>query len=162
MTQTGRIVYSPVALDISAITKEIIEIYKPVYKYKSIEVIENIPESSIVMADMDMISTVIRNLISNAIKFTYAGGKILVVVTQTKSEIIVAISDNGIGIPSDTIGKLFHISSKYSTSGTSNEQGTGLGLILCKEFIDKHEGKIWVESQKGKGSTFSFSLPLSM
>jgi len=105
-----------------------------------------------------MINTVLRNLISNAIKFTHPGGKIIVSAEEIQNEIKVSVSDNGVGIPKNSIEKLFRIDENYSTPGTQKEKGTGLGLILCKDFIEKHGGKIWVESDEGKGSTFSFTL----
>src|SRR5690606_16777930 len=113
---------------------------------------------SIVYADKAMISTILRNLISNAIKFSYPGGEISVSVTKNKNGLVVAVSDTGIGISKKVIGKLFQIDQNIKTSGTQNEQGTGLGLILCKEFIEKHGGKMCVESEPGKGSTFYFNI----
>ncbi len=106
-----------------------------------------------------MISTVLRNLISNSIKFSNPGGEILISAIQLKNEIMLEIRDNGVGIKNDIIPKLFLIDSGISTRGTKNEEGTGLGLILCKEFVSKHGGKIWVESEVDKGSRFKFTLP---
>jgi signal transduction histidine kinase len=103
---------------------------------------------------------VIRNLISNAIKFTSQEGTITVSIEQKQDELIVAVEDNGIGIRKENIDKLFRIDESTSTVGTQNEKGTGLGLMLCKEFITKHGGKIWVESELGKGSVFAFSIPI--
>ena len=117
------------------------------------------PQSITVFADKDMIGTILRNLISNAIKFTNQGGTIVVSAKQKQGELMVTVSDNGVGIEADVLGNLFRIEESYSTSGTQNEQGTGLGLILCKEFIEKHGGKIWVESEVGKGSKFCFTIP---
>jgi signal transduction histidine kinase len=112
-----------------------------------------------VFADKAMINTILRNLISNAIKFTYPGGQIIISAEKTPDELKISISDNGIGIKKETIGKLFRIDENNTRIGTQNERGTGLGLILCKEFIEKHQGKIWVESELGKGSKFSFTIP---
>jgi len=95
---------------------------------------------------------------SNAIKFTPQGGRIEVSVDKSENHYMISVKDTGLGIAEQDIPKLFKIESKYSTSGTSNEKGTGLGLILCKEFVEKHGGKIWVESEVGKGSTFYFTL----
>jgi len=106
-----------------------------------------------------MIGTVLRNLISNAIKFTNSGGTIVISAEQKPDELLVTVSDNGVGIKNDTIEKLFRIDENNSTAGTQNEEGTGLGLILCKEFVEKHGGKIWVESEVGKGSKFYFTIP---
>jgi signal transduction histidine kinase len=126
---------------------------------KSISIRKNLSQGATVFADKTMISTVLRNLISNAIKFTNTGGEIVISVVNKTSELTVSVSDNGVGISKSALEKLFRLDENYSTTGTNNEQGTGLGLILCKEFIEKHGGKIWVESEVGKGSTFSFSLP---
>lgn len=106
-----------------------------------------------------MLNTVLRNLIANAVKFTNAGGLINIHAEQDNSKVTISVSDNGIGIKPDTLNKLFNISQKITTKGTANETGTGLGLLLCKEFVEKHGGKIWVESELGKGSDFKFTLP---
>ena len=109
-------------------------------------------------ADKNMINTVIRNLITNAIKFTEKG-IIDIDTEQNSTHIIVKIKDSGVGIRQDKLKELFNIASSKSTAGTRGETGTGLGLILCKEFILKNNGSIDVESEEGKGSTFSFTLP---
>jgi len=117
------------------------------------------------MCDMNMIHTVIRNLVSNAIKFSFDSSTIKVSVTDYSEDsnyIQVSVRDSGVGISQENIEKLFKIDQKItSTEGTNKEKGTGLGLILCKEFIDKHNCKIWAESEIGKGTTFSFTLPKS-
>jgi signal transduction histidine kinase len=102
----------------------------------------------------------LRNLVSNAIKFTNTGGTIRIKAEQTDSNVTISVLDNGIGITPDDLNKLFDISQYITTKGTANEPGTGLGLLLCKEFVEKHGGKIWVESEAGKGSDFKFSLPI--
>ena len=107
-----------------------------------------------------MLNTVLRNLIQNAIKFTDTGGKIEIHAVSEKNQIQITVADNGIGMNEETLNKLFRIDTAISRSGTANETGSGLGLILCKEFIEKHEGKIWVESEEGIGSKFVFTLPL--
>ena len=107
-----------------------------------------------------MIETVLRNLVANAIKYSHNGGKIEVSVEKSPDGLIVSISDNGVGIQKDAMKKLFNVGEIFTTRGTKNERGTGLGLILCKEFIEKHDGKIWAESEFGKGSRFNFSVPL--
>ncbi len=109
--------------------------------------------------DKNMVSTVIRNLVSNAIKFTRQDGKIFV-HSDTKNDFIeISIKDTGVGMNENQTSKLFRIETKYSTTGTANEKGSGLGLILCKEFIEKNGGRIWVESEIDKGSKFTFTLP---
>ena len=111
-------------------------------------------------ADEKMLASVLRNLISNAIKFTPKKGKINIIATKSENQVVVSVSDTGIGIKKENIGKLFKSASNISTRGTENEKGSGLGLLLCKEFVEKHGGKIWVESKTGKGSKFVFSIPL--
>lgn len=109
--------------------------------------------------DQNMITTVIRNLISNAIKFTPENGRIVVEVTADPEKYKVSIRDNGVGISETDKAKLFRKDSNPSTIGTSQEQGTGLGLILCRDFVEKNGGKIGVDSEVGKGSTFHFTVP---
>jgi signal transduction histidine kinase len=106
-----------------------------------------------------MLKTVLRNLTSNAIKFTNSGGTINISAVQTPSTITISVSDNGVGISQDMIAKLFELGQVQSTNGTANEKGTGFGLLLCKEFVEKHNGNIWVESAEGKGTTFTFTIP---
>ena len=103
--------------------------------------------------------TIFRNLISNATKFTPKDGCITITATQTNKHIEITVADTGVGIPPKTLPLLFKIENTVTTKGTANEVGTGLGLILCKEFVEKHKGKIWVESTEGKGSKFIFTLP---
>jgi two-component system sensor histidine kinase/response regulator len=106
-----------------------------------------------------MLQSTIRNLVSNAIKFTSANGKIEIFAIEDNAQVEVSIKDSGKGIKREILEKLFQLGIKYSTHGTEDEGGTGLGLILCKEFIEKHGGKIWVESEPDKGSIFKFTLP---
>lgn len=117
-------------------------------------------ERVVLSADLNMLKTILRNLISNAIKFTHPNGQINI-YTETKDEnVLITVSDNGIGISEDNQVKLWKLSEQYTTCGTDGEEGTGLGLFLCKEFVEKHGGKIWVESELGKGSDFKFTIPL--
>ncbi len=157
-SQSGRIEFKPEPIEIVKLIDEIIFLLAPIADQKSIILTKNLPTQTIVFADKNMISTVLRNLISNAIKFTHPGGKIILSAKEDHNTITISVQDTGIGIPSDSIAKIFRIDNAYTTSGTQNEKGTGLGLILCKEFIEKHAGKIEVESISGLGSTFSFSL----
>ena len=110
-------------------------------------------------ADRDMFRLVVRNLLSNAVKFTNNGGRIIVSVEDNNSYIQASVKDNGVGISQDNIKRLFYTHTSFTTRGTGNEKGTGLGLILCREIIEKHGGRIWVESEPGKGSVFAFTLP---
>ena len=125
---------------------------------KEIEMTNNIPENSFALADLNTINLVFRNLILNSIKFTESGGKIWVDAKENGKEITVTVSDNGVGIAPDIQAIIFEKTSGYSTRGTANEKGTGLGLILCKEFVERNGGRIWLESEAGKGSAFSFTL----
>ena len=120
----------------------------------------SVREAINIFADIDMLETVMRNLVSNAIKFTNTGGTINIKAEQTDTNVTISVSDNGIGIEPDDIKKLFDISEVVTTKGTAGETGTGLGLLLCKDFVEKHGGKIWIESEVGKGSEFKFTLPV--
>ena len=108
-----------------------------------------------------MLKAILRNLVSNAIKFTNIGGAININAEEKSENAIISVSDNGIGMSDETISKLFRLDANLSTRGTENEKGTGLGLYLCREFVDKHGGRIWVESKPGAGSTFKLTLPYS-
>ena len=157
--QSGRMVFNPESFDIATLIREVTLLLKGLSEQKSI-IIENIlPTHAFVLADKEMISTILRNLISNALKFTQTGGRISISTVSKNKELIVTVSDNGVGISKDRIDKLFNMVESSSTPGTQKEKGTGLGLILCKEFIEKNKGKIWVESEVGIGSSFCFSLP---
>ncbi len=157
--QTGRMDYSPEHFDLAHFIKENLRIFNDIVGQKSITITKDLPNDVVVFADKSMLSTVIRNLISNAVKFTREGGEVIVLARQTPEETIVSVRDNGLGIAPGRIDKLFRIDTNASTPGTNNEKGTGLGLILCKEFVEKHGGRIWVDSEEGKGSTFCFTLP---
>ena len=158
-SQTGRIVFSPEKIDILDLINQSTELLNASAQQKSIAVLTEIPVNLHVFADKAMIHTILRNLISNAIKFTKAGGEITVSAEQMSNEVVVSVLDNGVGIDKESISKLFRIDQNYTTLGTEKEKGTGLGLLLCKEFIEKHGGKIWVESTPGKGSKFCFTIP---
>lgn len=119
------------------------------------------PEEIIIHGDLNMIKTILRNLISNAIKYTHPKGKINVYALKNDKFVEITVSDNGMGMSEEDQNKLFKLETNESTVGTANEKGSGLGLILCKEFVEKHGGKIWVESRLGKGSAFKFTLPVS-
>jgi PAS domain S-box-containing protein len=156
----GGVKFNPQIINISNILRVNIELLSLSSNLKSIEIEADFPENIEVFADQKMIETVIRNLISNAVKFTNKGGKIVVSINNESPDILeVSIKDTGVGIPHDVIIKLFKIGEKIKTEGTEGEPSSGLGLFLCDEFITKHNGKIWVESEVDRGSTFSFSLP---
>jgi signal transduction histidine kinase len=165
-SQTGRMEFIPEYFEINDFINEISILFSEIAGQKSISLVKKIHSKIPVYADKAMISTVMRNLLSNAIKFTKPGGEIVISATQHKTEMRVSVKDNGVGIPKAMIDKLFRIDENYTTPGTNNEHGTGLGLILCKEFVEKHGGKIWVESivenqmeDKSGGSTFFFTIP---
>ena len=159
LSQTGRMNFNPEYFDLVSLIDENIQLFYDIADQKKITLNREIKGNISVLADKGMISTIIRNLISNAIKFTTPGGKIILSADMSLNEAVVSVNDTGLGISKSSIEKLFSIDENFSTRGTQNEQGTGLGLILCKEFIEKHRGRIWVESEPGKGSTFYFAIP---
>jgi signal transduction histidine kinase len=127
---------------------------------KKISVSILVPENITVHADINMFSAIVRNILSNAIKFTNIGGAITInAIESTNKMVEIGISDNGIGMKPDLLNKLFKIDEHSNRPGTDGEPSTGLGLILCRDFIEKHKGKIWVESIENSGSTFYFSIP---
>jgi PAS domain S-box-containing protein len=159
-TQQGKFPFKQQNLSFSDICKNILEILNPNAKAKNIVINYNAADGINIFADIDMLKTVLRNLVSNAIKFTNNGGAININVEVNSGNVTISVSDNGIGIKPDGLTKLFDISQVLTTTGTAKETGTGFGLLLCKEFVEKHGGKIWVESVYGKGSEFKFTLPI--
>lgn len=157
-SQTGRIEYHPQKSDLSIIVNNTISLLTPNAEEKQVKLVSNIDENTIAWFDKNMITTVFRNLINNAIKFTNPGGEIHVEGKSSDNFIELSVIDSGIGIKKTDAEKLFIIDVKHSTPGTSGEEGTGLGLILCKEFVERHGGEIWVESELEKGSEFKFTL----
>lgn len=157
--QTGKIKFKPDTLDLKRLIIEVVTLLRSQAIKKNIHISYKIIDSCIITADKNMITTVIRNLISNAIKFTKQKGEIIITVSIDDSNYEICIKDTGVGISNENLKKLFRIDSRYTSQGTENELGTGLGLILCKEFIEKHNGKIWAESELGKGSIFKITLP---
>lgn len=159
--QTGKIAFAPQSFDLVALIKQNINIAEQQARIKKINLTFELPDSLNVFADENMIDTVVRNLISNAIKFTMPGGKINVAAETQNNKAIISVKDSGIGISDEIKNKLFQLDVDVRSSGTSGEQGTGLGLLLCKEFVEKNKGTINVESKKNSGSTFTFTLPIS-
>jgi signal transduction histidine kinase len=157
-SQFGSLEFYPRPINLYDTAKESLVPLENLAKHKKIKVHLNIQKDLSLQADPHMISTVFRNLISNAIKFTNQGGKVEISSAIKDHQVEICVRDNGVGMPQYMIKKLFRIDKKYSTIGTAKERGTGLGLILCKEFIEKHGGNIRVASQKGKGSEFCFTL----
>ena len=158
LAHTGRMVFNPETFELVDLIGENRMLLEAIACQKAITINEVLPHEMIVFADKQMISAVLRNLISNAIKFTRQGGVINISAEKREKEVLVSVSDNGIGITPGRLEKLFRIDESDSTPGTNNEKGTGLGLILCKEFVEKHGGKMWVESMEKVGSTFYFTF----
>lgn len=127
---------------------------------KGISIYLEVDDNETVFCDRNMINTIIRNILTNAIKFTNHNGKVNISVKKKYNEYEIEIRDTGVGISAKNLKRLFRIDSKFQTYGTDAEKGTGLGLIICKEFIEKHGGKIWGESELGKGSSFIFTLQM--
>jgi len=158
--QTGRVHFQPEHQNLRAVVDSNIMLLSSNAKAKNINMLCDISPTVLVFTDANMFNTVIRNLLSNAIKFTPENGKITVSAKEKRKLVEIAIADTGIGISAQEIPKLFRIDISHTTIGTGKEKGTGLGLILCKEFVEKNGGEIWVESQEGQGSTFYFTLPV--
>jgi PAS domain S-box-containing protein len=160
--QTGRFDVEQTKLDIRDDIEEIIHLYKDSAELKNISLLHDSSEEIFAHADKYMFETVLRNLITNAIKFTQRGGRVSVSATEKGNFAEVVVSDNGVGLSKENQKKLFKIDTQFKTDGTADEKGTGLGLILCKEFVEKNGGTISVESEEGKGAKFIFTLPLYM
>ncbi len=159
--QKGTIEFNPVKCNVKFLSKISIEQLQADAELKEIKINIDIPGFLNVFADQNMIDFVFRNLISNAIKFTPRNGNIFVRAKTHDNRIICQVEDTGLGMKPETIENLFKLGSSKSSPGTEGETGTGLGLILCKEFVKKNQGSIWVESEPGSGSKFFFSLPVS-
>ncbi len=157
--QRGVVEFVPSFNDLTGDILETCAILNNSFEKKRIKLVTELPSRLIAFYDKNMIATVLRNLLSNAVKFTKEEGTITVTSNETSEEIRICIKDTGVGIQQENILKLFRIDTMFSMRGTNDEGGTGLGLILCKEFIEKHSGKIWAESQFEKGSTFYFTIP---
>jgi PAS domain S-box-containing protein len=159
MIQSGRLNVNKSVINLSDLGNEIMNLYEESANYKQINLINNMDQDIIVYADKYMIDTIVRNFVSNSIKFTKPGGKITIKGIINGDNAEVSVTDTGIGISPEEQKNLFRIDEQTRRDGTANEKGTGLGLILCKEFIEKNNGVLWVESEEGKGSRFSFTVP---
>ncbi|MCX6152069.1 MAG: PAS domain S-box protein [Ignavibacteriales bacterium] len=146
-------------IDLFEITQNVKNLFKTNASNKNIDLLILIDRSFQVLADQNMLFSILQNLISNSVKFSYPNSKVIIEAKEKDNFIEISVIDNGQGIPADAMDKIFHIDAGYSTLGTKNEKGTGLGLSICKEMVEKQNGKIWVESVVGKGTTFSFTLP---
>lgn len=159
-SQLGKLEFKPRLTDFVKTCNETLEAMRVNALLKKIKINWATEGNVSIEADEDMLKVVLRNLVSNAIKFTNPGGHIFINRELTGSALTVTVSDNGVGIAADRISSLFDISKISTTPGTSEEKGTGLGLLLCKEFVERHGGRIWVESVEGKGSDFKFTIPI--
>lgn len=159
-SQIGKlnVVYQDV--DLVEVTDGVIEIFSMVASLKKIRIREMKPEKMMVNADIDMLNTVVRNLLSNAIKFSKENSEVLVKMEEVDGMAVVSVQDYGCGISEEGQKKLLHTDTHFSTFGTNNEEGSGLGLLLCKDFVVKNGGKLWFTSKEGEGSIFSFSIPV--
>ena len=159
-SQIGKlnVVYQDV--DLVEVTDGVIEIFSMVASLKKIRIHEMKPEKMMVNADIDMLKTVVRNLLSNAIKFSKENSEVLVKMEEVDGMAVVSVQDYGCGISEEGQKKLLHTDTHFSTFCTNNEEGSGLGLLLCKDFVVKNGGKLWFTSKEGEGSIFSFSIPV--
>lgn len=159
-SQQGTIPYEPMPMSLHALARRAMELVRDQSEGKHLTIQCLVREDAQVQADMQMVDTVLRNLLANAIKFTDEGGTITVDAADAGAMVAVSVSDTGVGMPDAKRQRLFRLGERnISSAGTAGEHGTGLGLILCKEFIDKHGGKIWIDSAEGQGSTVTFTLP---
>jgi signal transduction histidine kinase len=161
-SQRGKISFTPEQINLSQLFNEEFNALNEMATAKNIELKSFIADNMTILADKNMLKTILRNLISNAIKFTNKNGKVEVNAIVDDRNLEISVSDNGTGMTKETMAKLFRLDANLSTRGTANEKGTGLGLFLCKEFVEKHGGKISVESESGKGSIFRFTIPLNL
>lgn len=158
--QTGRMEYNPTIFKLSEESKSVVELYKQTAISKNINLSTEIDDSINIYADRNMIKTIIRNLVANGLKFTNENGSVKILAEKSKTEIKVIVEDIGIGMSQEIVANLFRIDIHHTTLGTEGEVGTGVGLMLCYELIKHNKGKIWAESELGKGSKFIFTLPV--
>lgn len=158
-SQYGKIECRPRKLDLHRLAHDHMEYVTHNAQKKNIRLFLQIPEKTMVYADEDMLKSIIRNLVNNAVKFTSPGGSVILTSTEEGDYVVTTVSDTGVGIPQDKLPLLFKTDQNYTTPGTAKEKGTGLGLMLCKEFVEKNGGAIQATSQTGKGSIFTFSIP---
>lgn len=158
--QSGRISLEPLLLSLSDLITKTCKLFDSNLKNKELTVINNITTSQMIYADEDMFMLLVRNLLSNAIKFSQIGGTIEITAMDKKNKLQIIVADSGVGIKPENLDKLFRIDTHYTTNGTLNEGGSGLGLVLCKEIVEKHGGNIWVKSELGRGTKFFFTLPI--
>ncbi len=159
--QTGRMEYNPTLFELSEETKLVVALYNENANVKRIQLSSEIDDSINIFADRNMINTILRNLVGNAIKFTKQNGSVKILAKKDNNNIKIIVTDTGLGMSSEVVESLFKIDIHHSTLGTDGEVGTGVGLMLCYELVKYNKGNIWVESELGKGSKFIFTLPIS-
>lgn len=159
VSQLNGINASPVQIDMQPLTDEVVELYSEVGRVKGVKIQNDVPSNAFVWADKDQVRLVIRNLVSNALKFTFAGGKVTIGAVVFEDCVRISVKDTGVGIADDDLGKLFIKQSLWSAKGTNNEKGLGLGLLLCQEFIERNNGTLDVKSEPGSGTEIAFTLP---
>ncbi len=157
--QSNRMEFNPKKLNLSLQIEDILMLLYHNIKNKKITLHNKIDANLSIYADENMLALLLRNLISNAIKFTPSGGLVEIYALDRQADVLIDVNDKGVGISDENVQKLFRIDKQFTTAGTNQEKGNGLGLVLCKEIIEKHGGKIWAESSPGKGSSFKFILP---
>ncbi|MDM8549088.1 hybrid sensor histidine kinase/response regulator [Desulfobacterales bacterium HSG2] len=157
--QRNTIAFKPMKIDLHNLVSANVVFFQKNAEQKKIRVSHSVEPGTNVQADLNMTDTILRNLISNALKFTPANGEVSISAENEGELVRVSVSDTGIGMSDENMSKLFRIEGYFKSVGTAGEKGTGLGLILCKEFAEKNGGTLWVESEEGNGTTFTFSLP---
>jgi signal transduction histidine kinase len=158
-SQTGRITFNPENIPLLQLVKQEVEVLENLAHKKSIKLILRIEDYLMVYADKNLVSIIVRNLLSNAIKFSNEGGRIIFTAQDNDKMLELSITDSGVGMTKSEIDQLFRLDTSFTTKGTADEEGSGLGLLICKEFIEMNGGRITVNSEKDKGSTFAFTLP---
>ncbi len=158
-SQTGKITFNPEFFELKDIIRDNINLFSANAREKGIEINDRVNEQLVVWGDVNMTNTIIRNLLSNAIKYTDSGGSVELLSDEQNGMVEISVADDGTGISGEDQKKLFRVDSVYTTHGTHDEKGSGLGLLLCKEFVEKQGGTIRLSSRKGKGSVFTFSIP---
>jgi signal transduction histidine kinase len=159
--QTGKIKYQPVLLELKSIIEDTLSIFDQSIKNKNLTIIDEVIAGTKIYCDKSITETILRNLISNAVKFTNKSGSITISSDQNDESVLIKIKDSGVGMDEKKLRDIFRIDVNTSTKGTAMESGTGLGLIISKEFVEKQGGKIWVESRKNEGTTFYFTVKQS-
>lgn len=160
-SQTGLIPFSPMKLSASDLINQCLADIEMAAKKKKIKILATIPDNIVLQVDKNMFCTVLRNLVYNSIKYSWENSSIYISVKCENGEAVIQVKDEGVGIPEENIKKLFRVDAGLTTPGTNREQGTGLGLLLCHEFVKKQKGRIWIHSLPGQGCSFYFTSPVT-